>query len=736
MDFDRAIIRCLFYDISPDIVLEMIKDQKAGSGFRPKLISLLSSALPSFTSREMEKLVCFELKAINKLNIWSYPFRKICEISQNLLDMDADYHPIVKIDQALRWNETTRYVGEDLFACSRVAKEADNHLRFTYHWDSPLLIINTGNKIKAADIHFHISSSYDACDLAWIVSMNNYDSSMLKCIFQAAIIRYALFRFLVRNKKIDAQLLKVVFNTSLEFDNYVKDVYAQINTITSPYINFPGEKTWDYAISGSTLDNNMIQSPYVLLWGERRLHELFFRKMYQDPNNMDLNNILPYYYLYHVIKTHFRKNIILNNGLVGLKNFQSLSRCKNLSSIQKICEFYGLQTASLLEMPIEARFGYNMDKEEDLYKFRDFVKERVCYHPLSPLLKYNDTTAYIGRDPHLNISYVLSVSKPECKSANSLMKDIKLINEQLYQYILNFRHCNIGIPCTGVDFAGSDTLCRPFVLATIVKNLRGMNCNNLTYHAGEDFFDLIDGIRTIDEILQFLDWNEGNRLGHCLSLFTDVDNYYKNRHYNMVLPKGILLDNLVWLLYKGKMSKVQIKGSVQSYVENKIQELFSFVYKGSLSTASYDELFGDVANLNNVRYRTDILCRYNDIDTWQLPKDDSIMQILKGEQERLLNEICRRNIHIETCPTSNLLIGYFNRYDEIPTSKLLKLSNIASINTDIKGSIGTSLLNEYALVRLALIKKGESVADVDSFLMRLGKQSLGAKFKQMSDNIN
>ena len=277
MDFQRAIIKCLFYDISPDIFLNIKESQKPMSAFRYQLVSLLSNELSSFTSREMEKLVDFELQKITEQDLWSYPFRKIRALSMELLEIDDNCHPFIKNDNILRWNETTRYVGEDMFTCSRVAEEYINNK--TYHWSSPIHI-ETNNNIEAADIHFHMSSSYDAFDLAWIVWMNNFNFNFKnsKHIFQAAIIRYVLFEFLIRNKELDYELLEGILDSDFIFRTHVDYVYNKIKTIISPYINCHDEKKWDYAMSGSNLVSSIIQSPYSLLWGERCLHEHFFIK--------------------------------------------------------------------------------------------------------------------------------------------------------------------------------------------------------------------------------------------------------------------------------------------------------------------------------------------------------------------------------------------------------------------------------------------------------------------------
>lgn len=40
----------------------------------------------------------------------------------------------------------------------------------------------------------------------------------------------------------------------------------------------------------------------------------------------------------------------------------------------------------------------------------------------------------------------------------------------------------------------------------------------MTYHTGEDFLDIVDGLRAIDEALLFLQMEKGERLGHAMAL--------------------------------------------------------------------------------------------------------------------------------------------------------------------------------------------------------------------------
>lgn len=87
----------------------------------------------------------------------------------------------------------------------------------------------------------------------------------------------------------------------------------------------------------------------------------------------------------------------------------------------------------------------------------------------------------------------------------------------------------------GIDAANSEIFCRPEVFATAFRYLTRHKIERiesvprpqdlgLTYHVGEDFYDIIDGLRAVDEVLTFLCFRNGSRLGHGLVLGTDVKN--------------------------------------------------------------------------------------------------------------------------------------------------------------------------------------------------------------------
>ena len=50
-----------------------------------------------------------------------------------------------------------------------------------------------------------------------------------------------------------------------------------------------------------------------------------------------------------------------------------------------------------------------------------------------------------------------------------------------------------------------------------------------------DFYDVVDGLRAIDECIFFLNFSGGDRIGHAVALGLDAYEYYKTRNFNIVL---------------------------------------------------------------------------------------------------------------------------------------------------------------------------------------------------------
>ncbi len=118
-------------------------------------------------------------------------------------------------------------------------------------------------------------------------------------------------------------------------------------------------------------------------------------------------------------------------------------------------------------------------------------------------------------------------------------------------------------------------------------------------------------------------------------------------------------------------------------------------------------------------------------------------------RERVISEIQKREITIEACPTSNIMIGGLKNYAEHPVFKLnprglkqieknFKTSNYVpvTINTDDSGVFATSLENELALLARTAQQQGETMDDILAWIENLRQQGKDRTFLKSSIRYN
>lgn len=338
----------------------------------------------------------------------------------------------------------------------------------------------------------------------------------------------------------------------------------------------------------------------------------------------------------------------------------------------------------------------------------------------------------------------------------------------------------------GVDACSSEIDCRPEVFACAIRKIcmhrlemgssleEKIPVMRITYHAGEDFLDPLDGLRAIDEAIMFCNMKSGDRIGHALALGIDCEKWYAQKDYTVLMHSQELLDNLVWLY--GAMRRYKIENlSAENEIISVFTNLFSYIY---LQDVSNDFL---LHTINIEQYRLSLLLRGNDpqlyifnpgsehnrfleswssaepwqvlgastnhsdilpsllfhcyhfdfamkkrserIERYSIPR--SIIDVVKAVQEKMRYDIAHKNILIECNPSSNFLIGTFKDYLEHPIFTFNNKNLIsycvknddnnlhlnASINTDDLGVFDTSLENEYALLVSALENYNEYMPD-------------------------
>ena len=580
----------------------------------------------------------------------------------------------------------------------------------------------------------------------------------------------------------------------------------------------------DYAITASIAKVN--QGPTRLLAGERSFLYHCFYRCYAGKFTQDQMDLL---YLYLLIKREFRNELVQTNGRRGFWNFSDYQDRKAMvwgKSPAYWWESYVLSLAENLTSPrtgkpvlqtLEARVIPGTSATDILSYIRHIDSTMEQYQetqvPQSskswPLLSKKH---YWRRaEENSTYFYVMHFAKKPLESASKVKRNWKQwlpprnhdVRKKAEYQAKALAKGLIGSSylCSrirGIDACSREIGCRPETFATQFRYLRGNLVPNLyqpqtvrywpklraTYHVGEDFLDLTDGLRAIDEAICFLNLSQGDRLGHALALGISPQQYYRVKDNTVWLPAQDLLDNLVWLLHRSLEWDIEVPGSLRENLRLRAQQLLDTIYpsKGDESTnitlrtyyeawhlrsddpeLYWNNRFGDKHAKRAIEdrflmldqsYKRAMLDRRKDskgIDfRTLLRRSNSIFQTLfryhfgykervEGEkpvcfvatpdyatvleqlQVRMMEKIMVEGIAIECNPSSNHLIGTFDRYEQHPIFRFnhfglghLESINFSSqirvsVNTDDLGVFDTSIENEYALLFGALCTKRDAM---------------------------
>lgn len=748
-----------------------------------------------------------------------YPdlFNVLLHFSYNKLYIEKDT-PVCRYEELLSWHEITREFGEDLFVTSyRAAYDLRRNYKLgRFDWNSYLS--NDAKELKELfdkdmyDLHAHLYSSSLNFELNWMSLMNvlggheiqfaKLDSSkvypsvdyrlntngrpMYVKILCAAIIRLYLFLDTVSEAWSNDIMIKLRINDVLSCDNlmemlsYAKVAQEYIDSLgysmARIYVNPSCQTKYipDYAILGND------QSVFSVLGGERRLMYNIFQKIYSGEYFCEKKSAL--FYLYILIKDELRREMVQVNHSLGFENFSDYQSRKSMF-IQEgsVYEHLLAQMAvgtfmndSKSKRYVEMRIAPRKTTTEDIRQIQQNDKYIVNNTFAPKLIISKDNYHYIYHFIKLK-DYELC--KPDCYTDFSLLPrhaDLRKNIETQAKAIgglMNSGHED-SKRLVGIDAANSELCCRPEVFARAYRYLsqpfgsfshsQSVNLGK-TYHVGEDFYDVIDGLRAVDEVLNFLGFRNGDRLGHALSLGVDVDYYYERHNFRVNATRQVLLDNIVWLFIHSQ--RLDCASSVLAYLQELYSIYFHQVFPKEIAMVDvftyyqswllrgdspYCYLKGEVAIGTDIAI--EILDGWNkvafnhnvDVEYARKNKDacklyymyhfcmevrrngeksevlrikpeyrKSLMMAIKNVQQQLLGQIEQLHISIECNPSSNFAIGGIQRYDEHP---IVKFNNhglsspyphhavSVSINTDDAGIFSTSLEREYSLMALALEK--------------------------------
>lgn len=694
--------------------------------------------------------------------------------------------PVVKYDSLLRWHDVTSLLTEDMFTTSYLASKdaAFRRGRSRFDWkpciDHDNAALNSIFSQPMAELHSHLKGASLNFELNWLNLMNKpwqrdaefkvfvtsqrpspvsvlgerLQPSIYSLIIKAAAVRLLMVESQLGIAPLNTkEIFSLIHATSLKEQKiYMDSIKREIGTVK--YLQSKRFKGFvpDYAITNKCCSDTDL-TPFSILAGERAYMYNAFREIYERDSEKVQDTL---FYAYLLIKNRFRQELMQTNAYKGFENFGIYERRKeafipdegmyaNLVQAEAVSSFFsGKASDSYLEVRITPKpYVFELDssvkhlvdtigntvklgaKEKDHYRFiLHFIKQRDIYKT-GP--RHNVLRTKVKRN---SISLVRWRNLEFNKNADRIV---------------------------GIDAANSELFCRPEVFAQAYRFCRHYNWNSLnktpnelhfTYHVGEDFYDVIDGLRAVWEVIHFLGLTRGDRIGHGLVLGTDVKSYYAIRRGLVYLPRQVLLDNIAWILHEGDFQGPSDKlyrnltdlyyTLVMEVYGNKplLDDYFqSLCLRGDNPLASRgtsrpvsrwnqldenDDVLAVAARKNECaiklyhqyHYDREVVDRGNSVIEFKI--DDALIEVIQKVRMHMLHLIEEMGIAIETNPTSNIKIGHMSTYNTHP---LMEFNNVGlkstgqyrgisvSINTDDRGVFGTSLEREFSLVAAALEKQ-------------------------------
>ncbi len=776
-------------------------------------------------------------------------FALLPEYTLHVLELDSAI-PICRQNERLNWRSCYLQLGQDLLTAAHLAYIGVNESREFKFFGWPALIGTDDRRLAEvlnrglAENHFHLNGSTRGFDLSWICLMNHphritkffmtkskfkeetvnntfeenlyaYSSlgisdnqmSWKQKLFCACWLRVVLFLWL-QNQRFPFDYLSPQDNSVKYFSNLVK----RIETISSLDLENltdtakilhgecgkfkqigGGEKIFDYTIISSEIHND---SPCRSLSGERKFLYDSFRVIFSGKaNTYAWLGFTDLFYLYILIKTQFRHEIIQSNGRYGFKNFAKYQDRKDI--IFEVFPEYALEAKNLSIndgikrnriKSLEARVGPKTSSFEQRIAIRK-IDDSITFLQNKKIPQLSETRKAEG----LKHEWFYVLHFPKIPEKTGRERELSFLNKprnaklrakskaQAFSVAHALERYNwLSTRIRGIDACTFEIGCRPEVFATEFRFLRNFVCTEFsqawdyssdilqpklcaTYHVGEDFLDIIDGLRAIDEALIFLEMKSGERLGHALALGVDVHEYYTLKNHWIVLTKQDYLDNIVWALNKAKALNINLGSSFKQKLYDKAASLIYEIYKQNIQICDYynswllrgddpelyrfgiydsDEYESGFSFLGNnavsqygrsrirefnhprefsaVRgnasaaslysmYHFDYKARSNGEEREVIHITEDYIKMAEAIQKGMQYEIAQRRIGIECNLSSNVLIGPFNLYEKHPIFRFYPMfrsehgfSQFVTINTDDQGVFDTSLEEEFALMECTL----------------------------------
>lgn len=737
-------------------------------------------------------------------------FSLILAAAQDYLRMDGA-EVCCRHEKMVEWRQATRQTGQSVFLCVFLAYSdltTDRNredFSFAPYARSDHLRLRHMLEQGMAENHFHLRGSGPAAFLSWICLMNQIQLGAGTQGFGNVKFQRTLARALGdegeeapgrgRFAASRAEYLSALTNTAAYLRVMLWRVLCGTES-SAPRTWFPnGSRPWntrdqiactnwvrdiqeaidpERLLSGAHLDYlqaGMILPPleerpaFYALSGEHRFLYQMFRKLLKDQNWS--RRYGPFFYAYLLIFFRFRRELIQCGTEYGFDNFQAYQGRKELFLTEPFQqELLRAAFCSALDDPAVQSLEARIILDPDPAKLSTKLGQYIDSIPLAGHTHAPDPRAFfvvhlpkradkLLPDP-AKLDSLIVPCRHETYRKNYIMPQVEALvslfrsNDSKAAWIYGLDACSQEIACRPEVFAPAFRYARSMAVPTgrSLPSSRSLPTLRFTYHVGEDFLDMVDGLRAIDEAIRFLELRRGDRLGHALAMGLDPAGWYKRRDFNMVLPAQDVLDNTAWLLHALRRLPDIADRHLEEWLHGQFDICCARIYGRTFPPIQYHQawrLRGDDPELylsdaldsaglqpwrisSNprhavlreqgagarelyYRYHFDVDVRRRGAELMSFRPPDEYAQAVRRIQQELRAWVARLGLGIETNPSSNLLIGGLERYDQHPITVFNDVhlntppegaSLFVSINTDDQGIFDTDLENEYALMACAI----------------------------------
>jgi adenosine deaminase len=680
---------------------------------------------------------------------------------------------------------------------NRVDKYSDLHIHLggALNFDNRLHnILKNINQTKLDQEHERLFNNIVGCDIQ--IKDIAFTASILETMF---IRLYILGKDRRYNQEyIDIHndlnnLLKLLE----ENDNIYKYLYYRKYTTT--FNNIRNSYQIDnFYFFGNSFEDNLLKSMFEnflnndINRADRYLVLFLIEQMKIDVQHKEIIEI------YFVLRTIIKKFLVQQHNREGLGYFSLYSGSKIRRAKQNYEKEYIIK--SLISKKsisyIEGRISLNKDPKNimnDMVSYIDFFKKhkkkndklKFTFHfkreedkTLKKIIQlYKNGNKKFDKILYLRPTWYMARKniKYQAMALNSILTEPKYRKHRIIDkfYAKDKYKDYVNKYISGIDGAGREFLTPPEVFAPAYRYFKNsIETSGLvlkgnypyvppeklkeidfqyTYHVGEDFRDILSGLRAIYEAILFLDLKDGDRLGHALALGIEPKKFLLVRNKDIKLTKLEVLDNAIFAYYmieKFNINFIEIKNSLNELIFGLSKEIYkplkdipfsihdlidawflrrncpneikmcknlfrnkiftSHIEKKENRTYNLKKLLKDknlyhfIPNFNYVKYAMPdffdfnksshfpIHNRYKYIQNnpiaysilWLYHKDPEVIfegakyyndNFLFSEDfyeylQDIMMEyiIIKRNIIIESMPTSNILIGSFSKYTEHP----------------------------------------------------------------------